>query len=223
MFGTRQTLRRATGWLATAVVIVGLSLAATACGSPAPTTTSTRADADAIGEECCAPAPGAAAVNGIETAHNGWDIAFINWLTPHDAVASQMAQLAPTRASSPQVKEIAAAIDAAQGPGFVKMAAMAAAWGQPVPSTDPAAAIHDHGGAENEAGNVTALAPLSGTAFDNMFLTVMIAHHQATLPMARATIENGVNQQDKQFAREVLAAQEAEIGRMQRLVEASSR
>ena len=61
-------------------------------------------------------APSAATVNGLATAHNGWDIAMIYWMVPHDAVGSQMAELAPGQAASQQVKDLAAAMDDAIGP-----------------------------------------------------------------------------------------------------------
>ncbi|MDV7136790.1 DUF305 domain-containing protein [Williamsia muralis] len=160
-------------------------------------------------------------VNGISTTFNGWDTALISWITPHDAVGGQMAALAPTQAANEKVKDIANSIDIETGARYLKVSAMAVAWGQPVPSTDPAAATgHDHGGGLTEAATAETLVPLLGVDFDREFLTIMIEHHQAALPIAQATIDNGSNPQDKVFAQETLTSQTEEIAQMQALLAA---
>jgi uncharacterized protein (DUF305 family) len=209
--------RRSRRWLA--VVVAGPAVALAACSSPPPAVV-VNSDALSVKGQVCCVATRADVVNGISTDYNGWDTAFISWITPHDAIASQMAALAPTQASSQQVKDIAAAIDDGTGARYLKVSAMALAWGQPVPSTDPnAAAGHDHGGGGNsEAATAATLIPLTGAAFDKTFLTIMVEHHQALLPIAKATIENGINAQDRQFAQDTLADQTAQISQLQELL-----
>lgn len=175
------------------------------------------------GKVCCVAAGSEApkVINGIATTYNGWDTAFISWMVPHYAVAAQLAELAPTRAGSEKVKALAGAIDAEQGTMYLKMSAMALAWGQPVPSTDPAAAAgHDHGGGDSSgADNAAALGKLSGSAFDRKILAVLIADDKAALPIAKATIANGTNAQAKELAKEISAGATAQIGEMQKLLE----
>jgi uncharacterized protein (DUF305 family) len=157
-------------------------------------------------------------VDGVATAHDGWDIAFINYMAPHDAVAGQMAALAQSQAASPQVKALATQIDAEPGDRFVTFSAMATAWHQPVPSTDPAAASgHDHGGGRTEADDLAALTPLRGAAFDATFLDVMVRHHEAGLKQAQQTIDNGTNPQVKDVARALVAAQTEQVARMRQM------
>lgn len=181
------------------------------CAQPAP------APPPGSGQVCCAPPDdGPDVVGGIATAHDGWDIAFVNYMAPHDAVAGQMAALAQTRAASQEIKSLAGVIDAEPGNRFLELSAMATAWGQPVPSTDPAAAAgHDHGGGRTEADDLAALTPLTGAAFDRTFLDVMIRHHEAGMKQARATVDNGTNPQAKQVARALVTDQTAELARMQ--------
>ncbi len=211
------------------VLLAVLGVVLTACGSAAPATTTLSAvgaaagPADVTGQVCCAAAaPAGGVVGGVSTAHNGWDIAFVNFMALHDAVAAEMGDLAPARARSPQVKEVAAAVSDAQGRRFQRMSAMATAWGEPVPPTDPAAAgtLHDHGGGSADAtyANAAALAPLSGTAFDRQFLTAMIAHHRSAMPVAQATLDSGENPQARELTRELVAEQSAELATMQHLL-----
>lgn len=213
----RPVVRRPGQWL----VLAGLLGALTACSSSGSTVDSTSSAANVVvGQVCCVATTAGApeVVGGISTAHNGWDNALISWLTPHDAVASQMAELAPAQAASQQVKDIAATIDAATASKYLAISKMAGAWGQPVPSTDPnAAAGHDHGGGVSEAGTAATLTPLTGAAFDKEFLTIMIAHHQAALPIAQGAIDNGENPQAKVFARDLITVQTAEISQLQQM------
>lgn len=183
------------------------------CAQPAPPAPA------GTGQVCCAPPDdGPDVVGGIATAHDGWDIAFVNYMAPHDAVAGQMAALAQSQAASPQIKTLAGVIDAEPGDRFLELSAMATAWRQPVPSTDPAAAAgHDHGGGRTEADDLAALTPLTGAAFDRTFLDVMIRHHRAGLEQARATIDNGTNPQAKQVAQELVTDQTDELARMQQM------
>jgi uncharacterized protein (DUF305 family) len=198
------------------LAVAGLASVLAACASPAPEAPST--GSGITGQVCCAVAPTAEEVDGIDTAYNGWDTAFVEYMAPHDAVAGQMAALAATQAASQQVKNVATAIDEEPGDRYLKISGMAQAWGQPVPSTDPAAASgHDHGGGRTEADDLAALTPLTGAAFDRTFLDVMIRHHQAGLKVAQSTIDNGTNPQAKDVARQLVETQTPEVAQMQQL------
>ena len=177
---------------------------------------------DIVGQVCCivAPGNGAPMVNGISTEYNGWDTYMISWITPHDAVASQMAALAEGQAASQQVKDIAASIDEDTSTRYLRVSEIAVAWGQPIPSTDPASVSgHNHSAGASEAATAETLIPLTGDVFDREFLEIMIEHHAAVLPIAQNALAQGINQQEKEFAREVLDSQTAEIGVMQAILD----
>lgn len=186
-------------------------------GADAPGTALTALD----GGVCCVAHAGATptSVNGISTVYDGWDTAFISWMVPHYAVAAQEAELAPTRAADAEVRALASKIDAAQGTTYLKMSAMARAWGQPVPSTDPAAASgHDHGGGSNSAATDAAtLTRLKGSAFDRKFLSIAIADDQAAMAIAKASVANCSNPQARALAQEIQSSVAAEITQMQLL------
>jgi uncharacterized protein (DUF305 family) len=191
-----------------------------ACGAEPAASASATTD-PLIGQVCCVvPSHGAAEmVDGIETAHNGWDNTLVSWLAPHDAVASQMAEMAATQAGSPQVRDLAAELDAQTAPRYLQLSAMAGAWSQPIPSTDPAdAAGHDHGGGVTEADTAATLLPLTGTEFDREYLKIMIGHHEAAVAIAGNTIANGENDQAKALAQTLLDTQAPELTTMQALL-----
>jgi uncharacterized protein (DUF305 family) len=203
-------------------VLEGTAVAAllAACGAEPAATASATTD-PLIGQVCCVvPSHGAAEmVDGIETAHNGWDNTLVSWLAPHDAVASQMADMAATQAGSAQVRDLAAGLDAQTAPRYLQLSAMAGAWSQPIPSTDPAdAAGHDHGGGVTEADTAATLIPLTGAEFDHEYLKIMIGHHEAAVVIAENTIANGENDQAKALAQALLDTQAPELTTMQALL-----
>ena len=177
---------------------------------------------DINGQVCCVAAvtTGPTMVSGIAINYNGWDTAFISWMVPHFAVASQLAELVPARANAAAVKSLAAGVDAAMSPNYLKMAAMAKAWGQPVPSTDPSAASgHDHGGDDSSgADNAASLTKLSGREFDRKYLQVLVADDKAALAIARATVANCANRQAKALAQHLATYIAAQIALARRML-----
>lgn len=191
-----------------AAPLVGLALVLSACGS---------------GSDTAAPAPATqASVQGISTQFNDADAAFIKDMVPHHSGALDMAELAPTRAASAEVKALAAQIAAAQEPEITRMEAMSMAW-----KVDLPAGGHSMGGGASMGGgmsmggdDVAALTPLSGAAFDKEWLTRMIAHHTSAVSMSEVELAQGENPQGKELAQQIIAAQKAEITTMNGLLAA---
>jgi uncharacterized protein (DUF305 family) len=121
--------------------------------------------------------------------HNAQDVMFAQMMIPHHQQAIIMARQAATRASSPQVKKLAAQIQNAQQPEIDKMTGWLRNWG---------AAMLSPGGMHMGQGMMSAqdmkkLSTLSGKAFDTMFLQMMIKHHQGAITMAKAELAQGTN------------------------------
>ena len=82
----------------------------------------------------------------------------------------------------------------------------------------PALAQTDHSGhampgmTASQGPNLTAL---SGKAFDRAYLSMMIAHHQGAIDMARIQLEFGKDPQLRKLSEDIIAAQEKEIAQMQ--------
>jgi len=187
--------------LTLAAPLVGLALALSACGATAETATP-------------AAAPSA---QGISGQSNDTDKTFITDMQPHHSGALAMAELAPTRAGDADVKAIAARIAEAQEPELERMKAMGQAWNVDLTGTGHVMG-NAHAGAGMGHDDAGALTPLTGAAFDEEFLTRMIAHHTSAITMAEAELAGGENPQGKELAEQIIAAQKAEIEEMTALL-----
>lgn len=155
--------------------------------------------------------------------HNQADITFLQEMILHHAQAITMAQLAPSRAASPQVKALASRIEAEQNPEIQQMSDLLKSWGAPVPAATPGMAgmQHEHGPMPGMMSNeqMQQLSSASGPAFDQMFLHMMIAHHQGAVTMAQTELVQGSNPTARQLAQNIINAQQAEITQMQTLLQ----
>ena len=192
------TLRRAIGALA--LVLVGASGLA-ACGD----------DDDGSG---------GTADNG----HAQADVAFAQGMIPHHEQAIEMAQLAEGRVSSPEVKQLAADIEAAQGPEIETMTGWLEDWGEDIPAGGSMEGM-DHGDMSGDqmpgmmsAADMDRLGAASGAEFDRMFLTLMIEHHEGAIEMARTERSDGEYAEAVDLAKKIEVDQTAEIATMEKLL-----
>lgn len=205
---------RTVGLLAAATATAGLLAG---CG----TTTST-------GPATAAPPASSAAGAGVPQEHNQADVTFLQDMIPHHAQAITISQLAPSKADSPQVKDLAARIQAAQGPEIQQMIGILTAWGILVPPTTGDMNGMDHGGGGHQMmpgmqsdQAMQQLAATSGAAFDQMFLRMMTAHHEGAVGMAQTELTQGANPATRRLAQDIITAQQAEIAEMQTLLQRS--
>ncbi|WP_457033014.1 DUF305 domain-containing protein [Kitasatospora sp. P5_F3] len=163
----------------------------------------------------------AAAAAGAK-AYNAADVAFAQGMIPHHRQALEMAELAAGRAASPEVRQLAAAIRAAQDPEIATMSGWLTGWGEQVPPLGAAGAHAGHGGA-GAAGMMTeaemaSLKDATGAAFDTAFLKLMVAHHTGAVEMAKAEQSKGGYAPAKELAGAVISGQSAEIEQMNKLL-----
>lgn len=171
------------------------------------------------------PAPSSTTATATATApageHNDADVRFAQMMIPHHQQAIEMAQLAPTRAASPQVKALAAQIEAAQQPEIDQMKGWLSAWGQP---TDVGMSGMNHGGMSDGMMSEADMAKLqasSGKAFDQQFLQMMIVHHQGAITMAKTEQVNGHYPPAKTMAATIIRTQSDEIAKMNQLLKST--
>jgi uncharacterized protein (DUF305 family) len=146
---------------------------------------------------------------------NDADITFAQAMIPHHEQAVEMAKLAPTRASSAQIKDLAARIEAAQGPEIEQMRELLERYGADE-------MVADHGGEHSmggmaDASSMDKLAQASGPAFDDLFVQLMIEHHEGAVDMAETELRDGQDPAAMQLAQAIIDAQTAEIAEMQAL------
>ncbi len=151
---------------------------------------------------------------------NDADVAFAQEMIPHHRQATEMAELAPSRTENSKVLELAEEIFAAQEPEIETMTGWLEDWGQEVPESMEGM---DHSGMDSMPGmmsdeDMTALEDSSGTAFDEMFLTMMVEHHEGAVEMARTQQQDGQNPDAVSLAEEIEATQMAEISQMREML-----
>jgi uncharacterized protein (DUF305 family) len=154
-----------------------------------------------------------------EATQNDADVAFAQMMIPHHRQAVDMATLAETRASDPQVKQLA--IKAAQDPEIATMTGWLTTWGKPTtaPSSMPGMDM-GHGlmpGMMSDA-DMAQLQAAAGKDFDRQFCTMMIAHHQGAIQMARQEQTAGVNPDAKALAERIATSQQGEIDTMNKIL-----
>lgn len=168
-----------------------------------------------------------------QTAANGdvfneADVRFASDMVPHHAQALQMVDLTRGRDLSPQLTGLAEDIQMAQGPEIEQMVGWLTDWDRPVPETG-----RDHANAhgdgemdlhEDMPGMMTAeqmaeLESAQGGAFEERWLEMMIEHHRGAIEMARAEQAEGVFDPALDLAASIARSQEAEIERMEGLLD----
>ncbi len=154
---------------------------------------------------------------------NDADVTFATGMIPHHRQAVEMAKLADTRAKSPQVKALAMQIMNAQDPEIRTMSNWLTTWGKPVPSDHSSMSGMDMSSSGSMPGMMSGadmdkLKKATGADFDQMFLTMMIAHHQGAIEMANTEKSSGMNADAIALAQQIEEAQTTEITTMQGLL-----
>jgi uncharacterized protein (DUF305 family) len=132
----------------------------------------------------------------------------------HHRQAVEMADLVAGRSTDQKVIDLAARITAAQGPEITTMNAWLKSWG--MPEVEDMSGM-DMGGSMPgmmSAIDLADLAAAKGTQFDRTFLTMMIAHHEGAIIMAKEQVSQGQNADAKALAERVLTDQTAEIAQI---------
>ncbi|WP_116947916.1 DUF305 domain-containing protein [Jiangella endophytica] len=145
------------------------------------------------------------------------DVEFARQMIPHHAQAVEMAGMLPADGVSAELTELAAAIADAQQPEIDQMTAMLDRWGYVPPPLEGGHA-HEMAGMLTED-DLAALDAATGVEFERMWLTMMIEHHEGAIEMARSVLDDGIDTQARELAEEIVDVQQAEIVRMERMLE----
>jgi uncharacterized protein (DUF305 family) len=235
-----------------AALAAALTFTLAACGSGS-TATSTSAAASSTSAAGASPtstpssmmsspmmsgsAPATTSSPAASADHNAADVTFAQMMIVHHQGAVEMADLAPSRAASQDVKDLAVRIKAAQGPEIEQMQTWLTAWGSAAPTTtsEPDDGM-GHGGMSDmgEDGDTSTgmampgmmsdeqmqeLTDANGAEFDRLFLEMMIMHHQGAIEMADTEIAEGSNPAALALAESIKTSQTAEIAEMQQLLQ----
>ncbi|WP_129843158.1 DUF305 domain-containing protein [Streptomyces sp. RFCAC02] len=147
------------------------------------------------------------AAGGPEPRHNAADAAFLRAMIPLHREAVELAGLAPGRAATTDVDDLAGRVVATQEPEIATMTDWLADWDEPAP--DPGAPGDDA---------VDELSATDGEAFDAAFLTLMIDRHETAVDLAGTELSGGVHEPARELAEAVITTRTAEIGAMTALL-----
>jgi len=163
------------------------------------------------------------AIEIAESRYSPDDVRFVHDMIPHHHQALVMAELVADRTNRKELIDVAGRINASQGDEIEFMQQWLRDRGQHVP--DPAAhdAMHT---SHKMAGMATPeqmakLAASDGTAFDRLFLELMIPHHEGAVKMVKELLDQPGSAYDPvlfEFTSEVTNGQTAEIERMNALL-----
>ncbi|MPY57025.1 DUF305 domain-containing protein [Streptomyces spongiae] len=148
---------------------------------------------------------------------NSADVAYARMMIKHHTQALEMTGLAPKRAESTKVRRLAERISAAQEPEISSMESWLESNGR---DKDGTSDEHAHGampGMATEA-QLKKLRAAKGKAFDQLFLTLMITHHEGAITMATEVKAQGNNILVEEMADDVIAQQAAEMSRMRAML-----
>ena len=219
MYLSSTNLRRA--------IAVGTLLAATttlsACGGDGSSTTSSTSGSESSSS------------SSSEGEFNEADVEFASQMIVHHASAVHMAKMVDDKEVSPEVAQLADAIEAAQTPEIEQLSGWLEEWGEPVPDVaDMMSGMDgmdmgdmDMGGMDMgdedmpgmmSAEDMSALAAAEGSEFESMWLEMMIEHHKGAVEMARTQQTDGQYQPALDLADQIATSQTEEIAEMESML-----
>ena len=163
------------------------------------------------------------AIKIADTSYSPADAQFMQDMIPHHHQALEMAALVADRTNRPELIDVAGRINVSQGDEIEFMQQWLRERGEQVPDPTDHEAMHtDHtmaGMATPE--QMAELAESESTAFDRLFLTLMITHHEGAVTMVEELLEQPGSAYDPvlfEFTTNVTNDQTAEIERMNALL-----
>ena len=164
-----------------------------------------------------APATASAAAAEVEAGdqHNDTDVMFLQMLIHHQKQGLQMTGTAVRRAHRPELKTLAAAVQATERDEAAMMTSWLAGWGKPT-DVDTDSNLHaDHGGLPATGpAEIKSLSTVRAGAFDTAFLNLFVAHQHNAVEMAHLETANGKNAEAKKLAERVRESRQGEIQQM---------
>ncbi|WP_341925189.1 DUF305 domain-containing protein [Nocardioides psychrotolerans] len=189
----------------------------------------------ACGDDAGSPGSSGSATEVSTTEHNEADVTFASDMITHHAQALSMVDLTLDRPLDPEVQALAEDIRAAQGPEIETMADWLTTWGEEVPETmrDHANAGHDMDDMSDNmddmghddmpgmmsADDMDALENASDSEFQDLWLEMMVEHHEGAVEMAETETEDGQFKDAVDLAGQIIDAQKQEIDTMQGLLD----
>ncbi len=195
--------------IAVPMIAVALTATLAACGSD-----------DAASSDSVAVSDASSSLVPYEVTLNKADIEFAQGMIAHHEQAIEMAEIAldPATGASAEVVDLATRIQAAQDPEVELMTGWLTAAGESV-AMDTSDG-HDMSSMDGmmTADQMDEMAAMTGADFDQMWLAMMIAHHEGAVSQSETVKADGSNADVLLLADQIITAQQAEITEMQALL-----
>lgn len=157
---------------------------------------------------------------------NDTDVAFASNMIQHHAQALQMVDLTMGHDLDPEVQQLADDVRAAQTPEIEQMVNWLQDWEQPVPETARDHVNADGGGMDMGSDMPGMMSPedlqslehAEGSEFQQMWLEMMIEHHEGAIEMADEEKQNGEHPKAIAMAEDIADAQAEEVSTMKALL-----
>jgi uncharacterized protein (DUF305 family) len=164
----------------------------------------------------CADAPlGAPAAAPSASAQQAADVAYAQVMTPHVGQGVELTDLVPCRAADPALAQLALSMNHVDVEEQGQLAGQLHLWQAAVPGEAGVPSTRMPGMADQVG--LDRLRGMSGPAFDQAWLAVMIAHHQGGVDMSREYLARGSGQALSGVAQTQEQVGTAQIGRMRAL------
>lgn len=149
---------------------------------------------------------------------NEADLSYVVGMIGHHRQAVEMTALVPERATNEVVRGLAARIHDTQGPEIKAMEQWQRQYATEAPAHGHSSRLPhvDHASMPGMATpeQMGALKATTGSAFDRLFLDLMVRHHEGALKMAETVLADGSDVHVELMATDVISGQSAEIKRM---------
>ena len=189
----------------------------------------------ACGDDAASSGSSGRATEVSTTEHNDADVTFASDMITHHAQALSMVDLTLNRDLDPEVQALAEDIRDAQAPEIETMADWLTTWGEDVPATmrdhvngghdmDDMSDNMDDMGHDDMPGMMSAddideLESSSDAGFQDMWLEMMIEHHEGANEMAQTERADGRFKDAVDLAGQIIEAQKKEIDTMNGLLD----
>ncbi|KAB8196571.1 DUF305 domain-containing protein [Nonomuraea phyllanthi] len=147
---------------------------------------------------------------------NAEDVMFVQMMVPHHRQGIEIAKVGADRATTPELRTLAAAIATTQQDEVEMMLRWLHSWEQPL--TPPTGAHDHHGGMpETDVKRIQALRRSENFEYD--LLNLLITHQGDAVRMAADEVAGGANPAAQQWAGQVQESRRSQVEIMTRLLE----
>jgi uncharacterized protein (DUF305 family) len=147
--------------------------------------------------------------------HNEADVKFSLEMIPHHQQTIMIVDMASNKATTQQVKVVAASLLSAEEKDIQQMRGWLTAWNSPQPM-DAAHGGHDMPGMVSQA-DIKALESATGEDFDKKWLALIVKHLENGVTMSQDVLQNGMHADTKALANEIVENQEKQIASVKAL------